>query len=111
VKRPVWYVKVTSKGQITLPKEIRDTMVVREGDHLQATLSDDSIVLTRREPYSDSEYMRLYLRRQLRDSGLDPNTAGEDLRAPCARQRIPPVDIDIAARVRSQREGRDEVLS
>lgn len=111
MKRPVWYVKVTSKGQITLPKEVRDAMVIREGDHLETTLSDDSIVLTRREPYTDSEQMRIHLARQLRDLGVDPNGASESLRAPYARQRIAPIGVDVAARIRSVREGRDEVLS
>lgn len=108
--KPTWYIKVTSKGQVTLPKEIREAMVVREGDHLQATLSDDAIILRRREPYSDAEQMRRNLTRRLRDSGVDPANAADALRAPDARQTIPPVDIDLPARIRSQREGRDGIL-
>jgi len=111
VKEPIWYVKVTSKGQITLPKQIREAMIVREGDHLQATLDNDSIILTRREPYSDSEHLRMYMAGQLRDAGVDPATDDPELRAPRVRASIPPVNADVTARIRSQRESRDEVLS
>ncbi|MDP2872933.1 MAG: AbrB/MazE/SpoVT family DNA-binding domain-containing protein [Bacillota bacterium] len=110
MKKPVWDVKVTSKGQITLPKEIRDLMVVREGDHLQAEISNDAIMLTRKEELPENEQIRLYMTRQLRDSGVDPATAGDELRAAQVRKRIPAIPIDMAARIRSQREGRDDVL-
>jgi AbrB family looped-hinge helix DNA binding protein len=107
LEKPTWHIKVTSKGQITLPKDIREAMVVREGDHLQATLSGDAIILTRREPYSDAEHMRLHIAGQLRESGLDPSAATDDHRAPNARRTIPSLDVDMPARIRKQREGRE----
>ena len=38
-------IKLTSKGQITLPKEIRDQLVLKFGDLLQAQVKDGSIIL------------------------------------------------------------------
>lgn len=42
VSKSEWEIKVTSKGQITLPKQARDIMMVREGDHLQVRLLADA---------------------------------------------------------------------
>ncbi len=110
MKKPVWYVKVTSKGQITLPKDIRDAMAMREGDHLQAVISDDAIVLTKKEELPENEQIRMYMAKQLRESGVDPETAGDDIRAPQVRRRLPAIKVDMTERIRAQREGRDEVL-
>ena len=38
-------IKLTSKGQITLPKEIREQLFLRFGDCLQAQVKDGSIIL------------------------------------------------------------------
>jgi len=38
-------IKMTSKGQITLPKEIRDQLMLKFGDHLQAHVKDGNIIL------------------------------------------------------------------
>jgi len=43
-------VKVTRKGQITLPKEIRDKLSIREGDYLEITLQGDKIIIKKVEP-------------------------------------------------------------
>jgi AbrB family looped-hinge helix DNA binding protein len=72
MKEPKWDVKVTSKGQITLPKQVRDVMMVREGDRLEAAIQDDSIVLRRRDELPDSEKIRTYAMRNLRNMGIDP---------------------------------------
>ncbi len=42
-------VKVTRKGQITLPKEIRDKLSIREGDYLEITLQGDKIIIKKVE--------------------------------------------------------------
>lgn len=38
-------IKMTSKGQITLPKEIRDSMGIETGSYLRVQSSGDSIIL------------------------------------------------------------------
>lgn len=37
-------VKVTSKGQITLPKQLRDKLKIREGDYLEAFLRGNELI-------------------------------------------------------------------
>lgn len=36
--------KVTSKGQITVPKAVRDRLGIRTGDYLRFTMEDDGTV-------------------------------------------------------------------
>jgi AbrB family looped-hinge helix DNA binding protein len=37
--------KITYKGQITLPKPIRDALILKEGDSVVFTLKDDHAIL------------------------------------------------------------------
>ena len=57
-------IKLTSKGQITLPKEIRDKLMLRSGDYLEAQVKDRCILLTPRRDKNDSllimEYAEQY---------------------------------------------------
>lgn len=107
-KGPKWDVKVTSKGQITLPKEARDLMMVREGDHLEAAIQDDAIVLRRRDEVPDGEKIRAYARRSLENMGIDPEKPHPHLAASSVRERMPALSIDLSQRIRAQREGREE---
>jgi len=102
--RPEWDIKVTSKGQITLPKQVRDIMVVREGDHLQAVIQDDALVLTRKADVSASEQMRFYARRRLVDLGYGDPASRAGLDPQRVRESLPPLPINIAKRVREERE-------
>ncbi len=58
-------VKVTRKGQVTLPKKIRDMLEIREGDLLLVDVREGSIVLTKGEipppgePVGEEGYERL----------------------------------------------------
>jgi AbrB family looped-hinge helix DNA binding protein len=106
-KEPKWDVKVTSKGQITLPKGIRDVMMVREGDHLEAVVHSDSIVLRRRDDVPEDEKIRAYAARNLRGMGIDPKEPHPDLAAPNVRKRMPVLPVDLTERIRAQREGRE----
>ncbi len=99
-----WNIKVTSKGQITLPKQARDIMMVREGDYLEAIVKDDSLILTRKTDVSDSEQIRFYARRRLAELGYgDPASRGA-LDPRRLRESLPPLPVDMAGRVREERE-------
>ena len=39
--------RVTSKGQITIPKEVRDALGIEEGDHVVFRVTDGRAVLAR----------------------------------------------------------------
>lgn len=38
---------ITSKGQVTIPKEIRDSLLLRNGDKIDFTITDQGEVLLR----------------------------------------------------------------
>jgi len=60
-----WEVKVTSKGQITRPKEARGSMMIREGQRLEVTLQDSSLILRHRDELPESEKVRMQARQEL----------------------------------------------
>jgi AbrB family looped-hinge helix DNA binding protein len=99
-----WDVKVTSKGQISLPKQVRDILMVREGDHLQAVVKDDSVVLTKKLDLSDSEQMRLYARRRLAELGYGDPASRADLDPRRLRETLPAIPVDMTQRIREERE-------
>lgn len=99
-----WDIKLTSKGQITIPKQVRDTMMVREGDYLQAVVKDDSLILTRKMDVSDSEQMRFYARRRLVELGYGDPASREGLEPRRLRETLPQLPVDMARRVREERE-------
>ena len=103
-----WDVKVTSKGQVTVPKEARDIMMVREGDHLEATIHGDSLVLKRRDEIPENEKVRLSALRDLVNMGIDPNIPHPELTPANVRKLMPRLPVSLADRIRAQREGRDE---
>lgn len=103
-----WEIKVTSKGQITLPKRARDIMMVREGDHLEAAVQDDALVLRRRDEISESERAKMSARHELRRMGIDPDVPHPDLNHASVRDRVPRLPFMMSDKVRAQREGREE---
>jgi len=40
---------VTKKGQVTIPKPVRDRFHIKEGDSLQFEVKDDVLILKRKE--------------------------------------------------------------
>jgi antitoxin PrlF len=40
---------VTKKGQVTIPKPVRDRLHIKEGDSLQFEVKDDVLILKRKE--------------------------------------------------------------
>ncbi|PYM48130.1 MAG: AbrB/MazE/SpoVT family DNA-binding domain-containing protein [Candidatus Rokuibacteriota bacterium] len=45
-------VRVSRKGQLVIPKEMRDALGVKEGDDLLARLEDGRVILTRPRVYA-----------------------------------------------------------
>ncbi len=99
-----WNIKVSSKGQITLPKQVRDSMMVREGDHLEATMKGDAVVLTRRNDLSDAELIRRYAAKRLAELGYGDPALRAGLDARTLRGNLPRLPIDLTKRVREERE-------
>ncbi len=95
---------MTSKGQVTLPKQARDIMLVREGDHLEAVMKDDTLVLTRKTDLNDSEQMRLYARLRLAELGYGDPASRAALDPRQVRESLPRIPGDSAQRVREERE-------
>ncbi|RLF00516.1 MAG: AbrB family transcriptional regulator [Thermoprotei archaeon] len=60
-----YLVKVTRKGQVTIPKSMREALGIREGDLLEARLEEGRIVLSKPgipepgEPVGPEEYERI----------------------------------------------------
>ena len=58
-------VKVTRKGQVTLPKEVRDMLGIREGDLLLVRVEGNRVILTKGEiptpgePVGEEEYRKI----------------------------------------------------
>ncbi len=100
---PKWYIKVTSKGQITLPKEARDRLVIREGDYLEASLKDNTLSLTKKVNLSDSELTRLLAQRRLAELGYGDPASRAELDPVRLRETLPPLP-DITQLIRKQRE-------
>ncbi len=40
---------ITSKGQITLPKEVRDRLALKQGDRLEVTVGRNGVLMLARE--------------------------------------------------------------
>ncbi len=63
--RQDFIVKVTRKGQVTIPKKFRDILNIKEGDSLYVRLEGDKVVLTKPgipepgEPVGEKEYEKL----------------------------------------------------
>jgi antitoxin PrlF len=49
--------KVTSKGQVTVPKKVRDSLGIKEGDSLAYEVHEDNAVI-RRIPRIDVEWAK-----------------------------------------------------
>jgi AbrB family looped-hinge helix DNA binding protein len=45
--------KVTRKGQVTIPQDIRETLGIREGDTVQIVLENDRVTLRRVVPWAE----------------------------------------------------------
>lgn len=60
-------IKVTSKGQITLPKSIRERLRISAGDYLQAELRGGELVLRPSPRQNERELLLAYAKEHSRD--------------------------------------------
>lgn len=60
-----YFVKVTRKGQVTIPKSLREALGIREGDLVEVSLEGDRVVLSKPgvpepgEPVGPEEYEKI----------------------------------------------------
>lgn len=102
-----WDIKVTSKGQITLPKQVRDALMIREGDYLQAAVEDSKIVLTIKKPEANyGERMKIWADRALMDMGYPTEESRSTLDPRVVRDKISAALPDLTKMVREEREKR-----
>ncbi len=47
--------KISSKGQVTIPKEVRETLGVKPGDLVKYEIENGAVSITRVEPF-DAEF-------------------------------------------------------
>jgi len=65
MKEKEFIVKVTRKGQVTIPKRFREILSIDEGDSLYVRLEGDRVILTKPgipepgEPVGEDEYKRI----------------------------------------------------
>jgi AbrB family looped-hinge helix DNA binding protein len=75
---------VTSKGQITLPKEVRDALGLRPGSKVQFEIQRGRVVLRRQIPQEAFDRWEGYLR------GKVPASSTEELMEMLRGERLPP---------------------
>jgi AbrB family looped-hinge helix DNA binding protein len=64
-------VKMTSKGQLTLPKHIREKLRLRAGSYLEARIRGTELVLKPVTQENDSEVLLEYCRQNAQEADLD----------------------------------------
>lgn len=62
---------VTSKGQVTLPKEIRDALGIGPGSEVEFELAEEKVILRKRVPVESVERWKGYLRGKLPGGAVD----------------------------------------
>jgi AbrB family looped-hinge helix DNA binding protein len=88
-------VKMTSKGQVTLPKQIREKLRLQAGTYLEARIRGTELVLKPVTQENDSEMLLEYCRKNAQEADLDK-----------ARRIMSRVPVAMPERVRRLREER-----
>ncbi|MDH7579061.1 MAG: AbrB/MazE/SpoVT family DNA-binding domain-containing protein [Bacillota bacterium] len=86
-------IKMTSKGQLTLPKQIREKLRLRAGSYLEVRIRGTELVLKPVTQENDSEVLLKYCRQNTREADLDK-----------ARRIMSRVPVAMHERVRRLRE-------
>ena len=69
--------KLTSKGQVTIPKAVREHLGLRPGDEIEFVEQDGSFRVEKRVPVSPFDKYRGYLKHL---TGRDPDELVEQMR-------------------------------
>ncbi len=74
--------KLTSKGQVTVPKEVRDRFSLNTGDYLVFELTDDRIIMTKSplQPTEDFDALADRIAQRLRDRGVTRRDVADAIR-------------------------------
>lgn len=64
VKQPEAWIKVLSKGVITIPKDMRQQLGIEEGDVAKAKVVGDKLVIESRKT-AQNEELRIYTKEQI----------------------------------------------
>lgn len=86
-------IKMTSKGQLTLPKQIREKLRLRAGSYLEVRIRGTELVLKPVSQENDSEVLLEYCRQNAQEADLDK-----------ARRIMSRVPVAMHERVRQLRE-------
>lgn len=87
-------IKITSKGQITIPKKLRDEMKIKVGMYLNAYVEDGNLVLKPLPQNSDKVKLLNYAHEESRGKiGIDR-----------VREKARDFNLNMASQVRDMRE-------
>lgn len=92
------YIKLTSKGQLTLPKEIRDSLKLKTGNYLNVEIKDKSIIL---KPVIEADNSR----RLLEYSEIISNGS---IGLQKVREETKDLSLYMSDRIRKERDKKDE---
>jgi len=87
-------VKITSKGQITLPKRLRDKLRVGEGDYLEAFLRGNELIFRPLPSQTGKEALLDYCKEQ----------SSARVKLSEVKQILTKLPFSLAERVRAERE-------
>ena len=71
--------RLTSKGQVTIPKAVREPLGLRPGDEIEFVEDDGIFSLQKREPIAALRQYRGYLKHL---AGQDPDALVDEMRGP-----------------------------
>lgn len=78
--------KVTAKGQITIPKPVRELLAVRNGDYVIFEPRNDRVVVKKAlSPTEDFEALARRVAERFREKGIKPSDVADAIR--CARRQ------------------------
>jgi AbrB family looped-hinge helix DNA binding protein len=74
--------KVTSKGQVTIPKDVRDRFALAAGDYLVFKVNEERIEVTRApvSPTEDFDGLADRIAAHFSERGITPNEVAEAIR-------------------------------